>query len=91
VFAEYRRQAAVVRCIFGNPFRPVTRVPSWLTGSVCALARGIYEDRAFDCLPILADALEEAGCSEQALLAHLRGSGPHFRGCWAVDLALAKE
>jgi hypothetical protein len=91
MFAEYRRQAAVVRCIFGNPFRPVTRVPSWLTSSVCALTRGIYDDRAFDCLPILADALEDAGCTVTELLSHCRIAGPHARGCWVVDLLLGKE
>jgi hypothetical protein len=91
MFAEYRWQAAVIRCIFGNPFRPITRVPSWLTSSVCALARGIYDDRAFDYLPILADALEDAGCTVTELLAHCRLAGPHARGCWAVDLILGKE
>ncbi len=90
-FAEYRTQAALVRCIFGNPFRPVTRVSSWLTSSVCALARGIYDDRAFDDLPILADALEDAGCAATELLAHCRSAGPHARGCWVMDLLLGKE
>lgn len=91
MFAEYRSQAAIIRCIFGNPFRPVSRLPSWLTSSVCALAGGIYEDRTFDCLPILADALEDAGCTVTELLAHCRIAGPHARGCWAVDLILGKE
>jgi hypothetical protein len=54
------------------------------------LAQGIYEERAFDDLPVLADALEEAGCDQPDLLAHLRGPGPHVRGCWAVDLLLGK-
>jgi hypothetical protein len=54
------------------------------------LARGIYHERAFDRLPVLADALEEAGCTDETLLGHLRGPGPHVLGCWAVDLILGK-
>ena len=56
-----------------------------------ALARSVYDDRRFDELPILADALEEAGCTDPALLEHLRRPGPHVRGCWALDLVLNKE
>jgi hypothetical protein len=55
------------------------------------LAAAFYAERAFDHLPILADAVEEAGCSDEALLGHLRGPDPHVRGCWAVDLILGKE
>jgi hypothetical protein len=58
---------------------------------VRGLAEGIYADRAFDRLPILADALEEAGCTDAEVLAHCRGPGPHVRGCWVVDLILGKE
>jgi hypothetical protein len=58
---------------------------------VVRLAQGIYEDRAFDRLPVLADALEEAGCDNAEILSHCRGPGPHVRGCWAVDLSLGKE
>ena len=79
--------------VFGNPFRPVAVDPAWLAwggGAVRRLAQGIYEERAFDDLPVLADALEEAGCDQPDLLAHLRGPGPHVRGCWAVDLLLGK-
>jgi hypothetical protein len=54
------------------------------------LAEASYEEQAFDRLPILADALEEAGCSDEALLGHLRGPGPHVKGCWALDLVLGK-
>jgi hypothetical protein len=64
---------------------------AWSDGIVVKLARGIYEDRAFDRLPILADALEEAGCSDTSLLAHLRGPGPHVRGCWVLDLLLDRK
>jgi hypothetical protein len=55
------------------------------------LAASIYEQRAFDRLPVLADALEEAGCTDADILGHLRGPGPHVRGCWAVDLILGKR
>jgi hypothetical protein len=55
------------------------------------LAQAIYEDRAFDRLPVLADALEDAGCTNSDLLGHLRGPGPHARGCWVLDLLLGKE
>jgi hypothetical protein len=86
---EAAQQAALVREVFGNPFRPVTIEPAWLTwsdGTIPKLARAIHDERAFDRLPILADALAEAGCTNDALLAHLRGAGLHEIGCWAVDL-----
>jgi hypothetical protein len=62
----------------------------WKSSTAAALAAGIYADRAFDRLPILADALEEAGCDNAEVLAHCRGDGPHCRGCWVVDLVLGK-
>jgi hypothetical protein len=74
-----------------NPFRPITIAPSWLTSTATALAEAIYTDRAFDRLPILADALEEAGCTDAEILAHCRAPGPHMRGCWVIDLLLGKE
>jgi hypothetical protein len=61
------------------------------SGLVARLALGIYQERAYDRLPILADALEEAGCSDQDILSHLHCAGPHVRGCWALDLLLGKE
>ena len=88
---EVRGQAALLRDIFDNPFRPVAVEPSWLSPKVVRLAQSIYDDRAFDRLPILADALEEAGCNGAEILAHCRGPGPHVRGCRAVDLLLGKE
>jgi len=81
----------LLRDIFGNPFRPVSFDPNWRTSTVVALAEGVYADRAFDRLPILADALEDAGCDHPDILAHCRGLGPHARGCWAVDLILGKS
>ena len=93
---EFLRQTApvVLRCVVGNPFRPVTIHPDWSTwnnGTVPNLAQTIYDDRRFDLLPILADALEEAGCDSADILAHCRGPGPHVRGCWVVDLLLEKS
>src|SRR5262249_31068525 len=91
---EKEQQASLLRCIVGNPFRPVTIASSWLTwkdGTIVKLAQGIYADRTFDQLPLLADALEDAGCDNADLLSHLRGPGPHVRGCWALDLLLGKE
>jgi hypothetical protein len=79
--------AGLVRDVLGNPFRPpVPLAPAWVTATVAGLASTIYATGAFDRLPILADALEDAGCTDKALLAHCRGPGPHARGCWAVDL-----
>jgi hypothetical protein len=83
-----------LRDIVGNPFRPTAVEPAWLTwngGMVTTLARTIYDEHAFDRLPILADALEDACCDDAAILAHCRGPGPHVRGCWVVDLLLRKE
>ncbi|MDB5310243.1 MAG: hypothetical protein JWO38_4445 [Gemmataceae bacterium] len=84
--------AGAIRCIFGPlPFRPVSPGPSWLTSPVVALAEGISADRAYDRLPLLADALQEAGCENDDILAHCREPGAHVRGCWVVDLVLGKE
>jgi hypothetical protein len=84
-------QAAFLRDIFGNPFRPVAFNPRWRTADAVGLARGIYEERAFDRLPLLADALMDAGCGDDQVLEHCRSEGPHVRGCWVVDLVLGKE
>jgi hypothetical protein len=82
---------ALVRDIFSNPFRPVTFTPEWRTDTAIALARQIYESREFAVMPILADALQDAGCDNADILSHCRGDGPHIRGCWVVDLVLGKE
>jgi hypothetical protein len=88
-------QAELLRDLFANPFRPSPTVSSaWLTWDselVVRLARGAYAERDFERLPILADALEDAGCDSTDLLSHLRGPGPHVRGCWVVDLILGKH
>jgi hypothetical protein len=87
-------QAALVRDIFGNPFRPspalAPAVLRWNYGTVGRIAEGIYAERAFDRLPILGDALEEAGCADADILAHCREPGEHVRGCWVVDAVLGK-
>jgi hypothetical protein len=88
-------QCVLVRDIFGPlPFCSVTIDPRWLKwnqGVLLQLAEAIYDERAFDRLPILADALEDAGCTDRTILEHCRGPGPHVRGCWVVDLILGKE
>jgi hypothetical protein len=92
--AEKLLQCAVLRDIFGNPFRPAVIDLSWLTwngGTVRQLAEVVCEEGRFADLPILADALEEAGCTEQDILDHCRQPGEHVRGCWVVDLLLGKE
>ncbi len=90
----YAAQAAIIRDIF-DPFRPQpsieTRWLSWNDGTIPKLAQAIYDDRAFDRLPILADALEEASCTDADILNHCRQPGEHVRGCWVVDLLLGKS
>jgi hypothetical protein len=88
--ADREQQASILRDLAGNPFRPVTVDPSWLTPAVVNLAQTIYEERAFDRLPILADTLEGAGCTNAEVLAHCRGRGPHVRGCWALDVLVGR-
>ncbi len=83
---EKGRQADLLRCIFGNPFRPTTIDPAWLSPTVVALAQTIYDDRDFDRMPELADAPKKAGCHDADILDHCRQSGLHVRGCWVVDL-----
>jgi hypothetical protein len=79
---------ALLRCLFGNPFRPLAVSPEQRTPDVMALASTIANERAFTELPALADALEEAGCADAAALAHLRGPGAHARGCHVLDALL---
>jgi hypothetical protein len=86
-----RDQCEWLRCLFTNPFRPAAFAPAWRSETAVALASAIYAERAFDRLPILADALEEAGCDHADILAHCRGPGPHARGCWVVDGVLGKQ
>ncbi len=89
--AESIDQCRRLRDIFGNPFRPVPFSPSWRTSTAVALAAQMYESREFSAMPILGDALQDAGCDSADVLDHCRGEGPHVRGCWVVDLVLGKE
>jgi len=82
---------SLLRCVFQCPSVSTEFHPSWRTEAAVALARGMYETRSFDAAPILADALEEAGCSDAAVLGHLRGGGPHVRGCYVCDAVLGLE
>jgi hypothetical protein len=92
---EKAAQAQLIRCALGPlPFRPVTFDSVWRTwngGAAVKLAQAIYDGQRFGDLPILADALEEAGCDNADVLAHCRQPGEHVRGCWVVDLVLGKE
>jgi hypothetical protein len=90
-------QTRLLRDVIGNPFRPVGCNPTWLTSTVVSLGQAAYEERLLPSgeldsarLAVLSDALEEAGCTDDAILDHLRSAGPHFRGCWALDLILGK-
>jgi hypothetical protein len=75
-----------------NPFRPITFSPSWRTDTAMSLAHTMYESREFGAMPILADALQDAGCDNDAILSHCRDtSATHVRGCWVTDLVLGKE
>jgi hypothetical protein len=84
----------LLRDIFGDPFQIVLILSAWLRwndGTIPKLAQAIYDDRTFDRLPLLADALEEAGCDNQEILDHCRSNNEHVRGCWVVDLILGKS
>jgi hypothetical protein len=81
----------LIREVFGNPYRPVPFSPSWRTETALSLALGMYDSRDFSAMPILADALQEAGCEDATVLAHCRGPSPHVRGCWVVDLVLGRD
>jgi hypothetical protein len=97
---ERRQQLALLRDLFGNPFRVAVIDPLWLDwndATIQRLARTIYDERLLpsgvfdpDRVDVLSDALEDAGCADAALLDHLRGPGPHVRGCWVVDALLGE-
>jgi hypothetical protein len=89
---ELRAHVKLIRCIFGPlAIRPIALDPTWLTSNVTALAQAIYDDRAFDRMPILGNTLEDAGCDNADILNHCRQPGVHVRGCWVVDLVLGKS
>ena len=96
--AAEQEQVIALRDIFGNPFRLVPPDPSWPTADIRALARAAYSARILPAgtldpvrLAVLADALEDAGCTDADVLWHLRGENPHVRGCWVIDLLLGKR
>lgn len=86
----FRFQADLLRDIFGNPFRPVAFEPAWRTEAAVGIASKMYDERDFAAMPILADALQEAGCESEDILSHCREPGVHVRGCWVVDLVLGE-
>jgi len=98
---ERRAECHLLQEVFGNPFRPIQVEPAWLAwhgGAIVRLAQPVYEERELPSghldagrLAVLADMLEEAGCADAEILGHLRGPGPHVRGCFAVDAILGKQ
>jgi hypothetical protein len=88
---ERSAQAALIRDVFGDPYPLPAFDPAWRTPDVMALAEGIYEGQGFERMPMLADALEKAGCHDTVILGHCRGNGPHVRGCWVLDLVTGKD
>jgi hypothetical protein len=97
LIVEGQQQLLLIRDIFGNPFRPITLDPGWRSSTAVNLAQAAYDERILPSgeleparLAVLADALEDAGCADASILGHLRGPGPHVRGCWALDLILGK-
>jgi antitoxin component HigA of HigAB toxin-antitoxin module len=94
--AESARQECtrLLREVFGNPFRPAHVEPEWLRwgdGAVRKIAETINDEGDFARVAVLADALEDAGCTDERILAHLRDPGPHVRGCWVIDVILGKK
>ncbi len=92
--ADRKRQVTLLRDLFGNPFNPLAIESAWLAwndGAVQKMAQSIYDARAFDRLPLLADAFKDAGCTDIDILNHCRTPGEHVRGCWVVDLLLGKS
>jgi hypothetical protein len=88
--AWLKAEADLVRCVFANPFRPLVFSACWRTPLTTALARTAYDQRDFSILPILGDALIDAGCDNEDILTHCHGPGPHSRGCWVLDALLGR-
>jgi hypothetical protein len=91
VTEEQRLQAELLRCVAGNPFRQSSFQPDWRTETAVAIAARMYESKDFSAMPVLADAIEEAGCPDRGMFTHCREPGQHTRGCWVVDLVLGKS
>lgn len=88
---EKAHQCALLRELFANPFQRISIKKSWLTSNVVDLANAIYSERAFDRMPILSDALMDAGCDSVEIIAHCRSERPHVRGCWVVDMLTGRK
>jgi hypothetical protein len=92
---EEEAQSVLLRDVSGPlPFRSISLDPAWLTwhgGLLVSMAQRMYDSRDFSDMPVLADALEEAGCTDQDIVGHCRSGGEHFRGCWVIDALLGKE
>ena len=88
---ERRSQCQLLRELFGNPFRPFVFDPGWNTPAVASIAAQIYEREAWEDMPVLGDALEDAGCGHEEALRHCRGKDVHMRGCWVLDEILGKK
>jgi hypothetical protein len=89
--SSMKANPAMIRELFAYPFHPASFDPQWRTATVVAMARGMYETRDFSAMPIVADALEDAGCEDADILDHCRGGSAHIRGCWVVDRILGME
>ncbi len=77
--------------LFAGDFLSLSVDPNWLTSTVTGIAETIYQDRTFGNLPVLADALQDAGCDNEDILNHCRQPGEHVRGCWVVDLVTGRK
>jgi hypothetical protein len=89
-YRERSVQADLFRDVFGNPVLDLNLDPSWRSTTAVSIARAVYDERRFEDLPILADALEDAGCTSEEIIAHCRSTGPHVRGCWVVDWLIGR-
>src|SRR5262249_719138 len=89
-YAERIAICKLLRDLFGNPFRPVAFDPAWASFAVTSVAKHVYDRHAWEEMPILGDALEDAGCDDEQVLSHCRDGGEHVRGCWVVDALLGK-
>jgi hypothetical protein len=89
--AEEAAQCDLLRDVVPYPYEQAHREPAWRTFAAVSVARQVCESRDFTSLPVLGDALQDAGCEDEHLLGHCRGPGPHVPGCWAVAWVLGRE
>jgi hypothetical protein len=91
-FPSAAEAVPLIHEVFGNPFRKVKFSPKWHTDTAVTLAQQMYESREFSAMPILADALQDAGCDNEDVLTHCRDANAvHVRGCWVVDFVLKRK